>query len=197
MRNSPGWCRRAARPAQACVVTAEMPLSIPEAPTRARNGRSRNFEIFATIRESRCRPLFRQLPCRQIVSSRQISNVAEKANGDAARCSGSPKPISIQLEGGFVRMKGAPGMPQIARRACGRERSAFQGFTMARRRVARGGCAELTADGGPRVRIHLPPPASLQPSVPLEKNNSSRCARSERSRPLRPHRPEQRLAQPP
>jgi hypothetical protein len=44
----------------------------------------------------------------------------------------------LQLEGGFVRMKGAPGMPQIARRACGRERSAFQGFTMARRRVARG-----------------------------------------------------------
>src|SRR5258707_3515477 len=87
MRNSPGWCRRAARPAQACVVTAEMPLSIPEAPTRARNGRSENFEIFATIRESRCRPLFRQLPCRQIVSSRQISNVAEKANRDAARCS--------------------------------------------------------------------------------------------------------------
>ena len=38
----------------------------------------------------------------------------------------------LQIEGGFVRMKGAPGMPQIARRACGRERSAFQGFTMAR-----------------------------------------------------------------
>ena len=150
MRNSPGWCRCAARPAQACVVTAEMPLSIPEAPTRARNGRSRNFEIFATIRESRCRPLFRQLPCRQIVSSRQISNVAEKANGDAARCSGSPKPISIQLEGGFVRMKGAPGMPQIARRACRRERSAFQGFTMARGRVARGPGALSSPQTGDR-----------------------------------------------
>jgi hypothetical protein len=102
MRNSPGWCRRAARPAQACLVTAEMPLSIPEAPTRARNGRSRNFEIIAPIRESRCRPLFRQLPCRQIVSSRQISNVAEKPNGDAARCSGSPKPISSSSAALFV-----------------------------------------------------------------------------------------------
>jgi hypothetical protein len=35
-----------------------------------------------------------QLPCRQIVSSRQISNLAEKANRDAARRSKSPKPIS-------------------------------------------------------------------------------------------------------
>jgi hypothetical protein len=69
----------------------------------------------------------------------------------------------LQLEGSFVRMKRTPGMPQIARRACGRERSAFQGFTMARGRVARGPGAPSspqTADGGPRVRIHLPPPTS-------------------------------------
>ena len=56
----------------------------------------------------------------------------------------------LQLEGGFVRMKGAPGMPQIARRACGRERSAFQGFTMARRRVARGPGALSSPQTGDR-----------------------------------------------
>ena len=64
------------------------------------------------VRESRRRPLFWQLPCLQIVSSRQISNVAEKANRDAARYSGSPKPISSSRW--FVRLKGAPGVQQIA-----------------------------------------------------------------------------------
>jgi hypothetical protein len=43
-----------------------------------------------------------------IRSSRQISNVAEKANGDAARCSKSPKPISSSS---FVH-EGAPGVPR-------------------------------------------------------------------------------------
>jgi hypothetical protein len=47
-------------------------------------------------------------------------------------------------------MKGAPGMPQIARRACGRERSAFQGFTMARGRVARGPGALSSPQTGDR-----------------------------------------------
>jgi hypothetical protein len=47
-------------------------------------------------------------------------------------------------------MKGAPGMPQIARRACGRERSAFQGFTMARGRVARGPGAPSLPQRGDR-----------------------------------------------
>ena len=60
----------------------------------------------------------------------------------------------LDLEAGFVHVKGAPGMPQIARRACRRERSAFRGFTMARgSRRARPGCTELAVDGGPRVRI--------------------------------------------
>jgi hypothetical protein len=77
--------------------------------------------------------------------------------------------------GGFVRMKGAPGMPQIARRACRRERSAFQGFTMARGRVARGpGAPSSTADGGPRVRIHLPPAASRMRTWRLHRSASGR-----------------------
>jgi len=38
----------------------------------------------------------------------------------------------LELKGGFVHVKGVPGIQQIARRARRRERSAFQGFTMAR-----------------------------------------------------------------
>jgi hypothetical protein len=154
MRNSPGWCRRAARPAQACVVTAEMPLSILEAPTRARNGRSRDFEIFAPIRESRCRPLFRQLPCRQIVSSRQISNVAEKANGDAARCSKSPKPISSAALS--VPRRAANRSPSASTRTIGRSGLHDGGVG----RVARARVHRAHRRGGPRVRILLPPAAS-------------------------------------
>jgi hypothetical protein len=65
--------------------------------------------IFAPIRESRCRPLFRQQPCRQIVSSRQISNIAEKAEQGRRQMLGVAE-ADLQLEGGFVRVKGAPGM---------------------------------------------------------------------------------------
>ena len=56
----------------------------------------------------------------------------------------------LQLEGGFVRVKGAPGMRKIARRACRRERSAFRGFTMARGRVARGPGAPSSPQTGDR-----------------------------------------------
>ena len=56
----------------------------------------------------------------------------------------------LQLEGGFVRVKGAPGMRKIARRACRRERSAFRGFTMARGRVARGPGALSSPQTGDR-----------------------------------------------
>src|ERR1700732_5505859 len=105
--------------------------------------------IFAPIRESRCRPLFRQQPWRQIVSSRQISNVAEKAEQGRRQMLGVAE-ADLQLEGGFVHVKGAPGMREIARRACRRERSAFRGFTMARGRVARGPGAPSSPQTGDR-----------------------------------------------
>jgi len=47
------------------------------------------------------------LICHSPISFRQISDVPEKANTDAARSSKSPKPIS-ELEAGFVHVKASP-----------------------------------------------------------------------------------------
>jgi ISXO2-like transposase domain len=48
-------------------------------------------------------------------------------------------------------------VPHASRRACRRERSAFRASRWRVGRVARRGCTELTVDGGPTVRIRLPP----------------------------------------
>src|ERR1700730_3371783 len=50
-----------------------------------------------------------------------MSNVDEREDKDAARCSKSRKPIATSTPA-FVHVKGAPGMREIARRACRRER---------------------------------------------------------------------------
>jgi hypothetical protein len=69
----------------------------------------------------------------------------------------------LQLERGFVRMKGARGMPQNLSPSLWTRTIGVPGLhDGAWSRRARPGCAELTADGGPRVRIHLPPAASLR-----------------------------------
>jgi hypothetical protein len=111
------------------------------------------------IRESRCRPLLAAaLPTNRIVPT-DLERCREGEQGRRQMLEVAE--ADLDLEAGFVHVKGAPGMPQITRRACRRERSAFRGFTMARgSRRARPGCTELAVDGGPRVRIHLPPAAS-------------------------------------
>src|ERR1700730_3386596 len=79
-------------------------------------------------------------------SSRQISNVAEKANGDAARCSKLPKPISSSS---FVH-EGAPGVPRKSLA----ELVAANGRAFWASRWRRGSLARASApvrDGGPRV----------------------------------------------
>ena len=114
-----------------------------------------------------------------IRSSRQISNVAEKANGDAARCSKSPKPISSSS---FVH-EGAPGVPRksLAELVAANDRAFWasrwrRGSRRARERTGRDGGPRLGPHsvsenhrpyrGGPRVRIHLPP--ALQRGVGCE-----------------------------
>jgi uncharacterized membrane protein YtjA (UPF0391 family) len=111
------------------------------------------------IRESRCRPLLAAaLPTNRIVPT-DLERCREGEQGRRQMLEVAE--ADLDLEAGFVHVKGAPGMPQITRRACRRERSAFRGFTMARgSRRARPGCTELAVDGGPRVRIHLPPAES-------------------------------------
>src|ERR1700730_12918084 len=99
-------------------------------------------ESFALIRESRSRPLFWgpfALPT--IPSFRQISNLAEKVNRDAARCLKSPKPISSAAL-------------SIPRRAANRSPSASM-RTIGRSGLHDGGagpshapeCTELTVEG--------------------------------------------------
>ena len=112
--------------------------------------------VFAPIRESRCRPLFRQPPCRQIVSSRQISNVAEKAEQGRRQMLGVAE-ADLQLEAALSVRKApqayANRSPSLSTRTIGVPRLHDGAWS----RRARPGCTELTADGGPRVRIHLPP----------------------------------------
>ena len=76
----------------------------PAAPGR------QGLKISALIRESRSRPHFLHFPCRQIRSSRQISNVAEKVKMNA-RCS-RRRIRSLGSRPNSVHVKKAP-------RACG------------------------------------------------------------------------------
>jgi hypothetical protein len=68
----------------------------------------------------------------------------------------------LQLEGGSVRVKGAPACanrsPSLSTRTIGVPGFADDAWS----RRARPGCTELTADGGPRVRIHLSPAKSQE-----------------------------------
>jgi len=110
---------------------------------------------FAPIRESRCRPLFRQQPCRQIVSSRQISNVAEKAEQGRRQMLGVAE-ADLQLEGGFVRVKGAPGMRKSLAELvdANDRRSGASRWRVGASRAARVHRAHRRR-GTERVRIHL------------------------------------------
>src|SRR6516162_5526253 len=72
-------------------------------------------KIFALIRETRSRPLFWHLPCQQIRSSRQISNIAEKANKDAPAQMLDVAEADFELRGPASMC--ARNMMQIARRA--------------------------------------------------------------------------------
>ena len=130
--------------------------------------------IFAPIRESRCRPLFRAaaLPTNRIVPT-DLERCREGGTGtppDArGRRSRSP------ARGRFCPCERRPRHAQIARRACRRERSAFRGFTMAvvASRAAR--VHELTADGGPRgfESISLQQRVSDEPLLAPEPSRSA------------------------
>jgi hypothetical protein len=106
-----------------------------------------------------------------IRSSRQISNLAEKANRDAARCSKSLKPISSPALS--VPRRAANRSPSASTRTIGRSGLHDGGAGS----VARARCTEPNRREGPRVRILLPPaerwygaggeemaPSSLQPN---------------------------------
>ena len=89
-----------------------------------------------------------------------------RRNRDAARCSGSPKPISSS-RAAFVRVKGAPGMRKsIAELVDANDRrSGASRWRVVASRAARVHRAHRRR-GTERVRIHLPPAASQRRTPP-------------------------------
>ena len=130
--------------------------------------------IFAPIRESRCRPLFRQQPWRQIVIvPTDLERCREGGTGTPpdARGRRSRSPARGRLCPSERRARHAQNRsPSLSTRTIGVP--GLHDGAWSRR--ARPGCTELTADGGPMVRIHLPPAASRRRTRPILPRHRSR-----------------------